>query len=237
MPDKVALVTGAGRAMGLGFEVARQLAQRDHAILLAARKPADAEARTAELRAEGLEATPLVLDLTDDASVQAARDGIARLDVLVNNAAGVAPFGETALAADLDVARGVFETTLFGTWALTKALAPLLARSPAPRIVFVSSGAGSHGDPVFGMASDNPMGVGYASSKAALNALAVKVAREMPQARVNAVCPGFTATFEGGEAMGARPVAESARGVVWAATLPDDGPTGGFFRDGAPLPW
>ena len=241
MPNPIALVTGAGRPTGLGFEVCRQVAHKSHTVLLSARREEDAVARAEELRAEGLDVRPLPLDLLDKDSVQTASERIGlefgRLDVLVNNAAAVAPFGESALGAGLDEARRAFETTLFGTWAVVQAFAPLLRSSARPRIVFVSSGAGSHGDPVFGLASANPMGASYAASKAALNALAVKVAREMPDARVNAVCPGFTATFEGGEAMGARPVSEGAKGIVWAATVPDDGPTGGFFRDGQPLPW
>lgn len=241
MSNPVALVTGAGRAEGLGFEVCRQLAQKAHTVLLSARRGEDAAIRASSLKGEGLDVRPLVLDIADEASIKAARDRVeeefGRLDVLVNNAAGVGPFGEMALGADLATARQVFETTLFGTWAVIQVLSPLLERSERPRVVFVSSGAGSHGDPMFGMASDNPMGVSYAASKAALNALAVKVAREMPLARVNAVCPGFTATFEGGEAIGARPVPEGARGIVWAATLPNGGATGGFFRDGQPLPW
>ncbi len=93
--------------------------------------------------------------------------------------------------------------------------------------------------PVFGLTTDNGMGTSYAVAKAALNALTVKLAREEENTGVliNAVCPGFTATFPGGEAMGARPVADGAAGIVWAALLPDGGPSGGFFRDGQPLAW
>lgn len=100
----------------------------------------------------------------------------------------------------------------------------------------VSSGAGSHGDTVFGLTFNQNMGPSYSVSKAALNALTVKIAIKLKDTGilVNAVCPGFTATAPGMEAMGARPVSEGAAGLVWAATLPDDGPTGGFFRDGKP---
>lgn len=103
----------------------------------------------------------------------------------------------------------------------------------------VSSGAGSHGDPAFGLTSPNAMGPAYPVAKAALNALTVTFANELRDAGVlvNAVCPGFTATFPGGEVMGARPVADGAASVVWAATLEDGGPSGGFFRDGKALPW
>jgi NAD(P)-dependent dehydrogenase (short-subunit alcohol dehydrogenase family) len=122
---------------------------------------------------------------------------------------------------------------------MIQAFLPLLRKSEHARIVNVSSGAGSHGDQAFGLTTDNQMGTSYAVAKAALNALTVKVAKEVAvdNILVNSVCPGFTATFEGGDAMGARPVSEGAASVVWAATLPDGGPTGQFFRDGRPLPW
>ena len=148
-----------------------------------------------------------------------------------------ADWSETALTADLDTARAVLATNLFGAWRVTQAMLPLLRRSRAPRILNVASGAGSHGDPQFGLAT----GAGVASygvSKAALLALTTKLAVERPEdILVNAVCPGLTATAPGMEAMGARPFAEGAAGILWAASLPKDGPTGGFFRDEQPLPW
>jgi NAD(P)-dependent dehydrogenase (short-subunit alcohol dehydrogenase family) len=100
----------------------------------------------------------------------------------------------------------------------------------------VTSGSGSHGEPNFGLGSGAGM-ASYAVSKAAANALARKLAADLPGILVNAVDPGLTATAPGMEAMGARPVAEGAASIVWAAVLGDDGPTGGFFRDGQPLPW
>jgi NAD(P)-dependent dehydrogenase (short-subunit alcohol dehydrogenase family) len=109
------------------------------------------------------------------------------------------------------------DTTLFGTWALTQALLPLLRKSPQARIGNVTSGAGSHGDTAFGLTRANEM--------------------RTDRVLINAVCPGFTATFEGGAQMGSRPVAEDAASVIWAALLPDDGPTAGFFRDGKVPPW
>lgn len=116
---------------------------------------------------------------------------------------------------------------------------PLLRRSSHGRIVNVSSGAGSHGDTQFGLTTNRGAVASYGISKAALNALTTKLAAELDGTGilVNAVCPGLTATAPGMEAMGARPIPEGAASVVWAATLPDDGPTGGFFRDGNPLPW
>lgn len=239
----VALVTGAAR--GIGREVARQLADRGLVVLLAARgDKADVAAR--ELADDGRDVRPLALDVTDTESVGAARravdEGFGRLDVLVNNAAAYADWTETASTADLAAARQVFETNLFGTWQVTQAFLPLLRASAHPRLIVVSSGAGSHGEPQFGLAVSGAA-ASYGISKAALNALAAKLAAELfadgdgARVLVNAVDPGLTATAPGMEAMGARPVADGAASIVWAATLPDDGPTGGFFRDGTPLPW
>ncbi len=238
-----ALVTGVGRAEGLGFETCRQLAMRGYTVWLSARRGDAARELAARLAAEALAVQPLTLDVADPESVasaaEAVRTAAGRLDVLVNNAAGTAPWGEKSSTADLRVAVAVMETTLFGSWRLTQALLPLLQAARSPRIVMVSSGAGSHGDTVFGLESGNAMGPSYAIAKAALNALTSALARELRDTpvMVNAVCPGFTATFPGGEEMGARPVADGAKGIVWAATLPDDGPRGGLFRDGVPLPW
>jgi len=238
---QVAIVTGAGRERGIGYEVARQLGQLGWTVLITAR--AAPEALAAQLRTAGIDAHALQLDVTraDDLMVlQATLEARwPRVDALVNNAAGTSPYGEVAETADLDAARAVMEATLFGAWRTTQAVLPALRRSAAPRIVNVSSGAGSHADPVFGLTSANAMGPAYATAKAALNALTVVFAREAQGTPllVNAVCPGFTATFDGAEAMGARPVSEGAAGVVWAATLPAGGPSGGFFRDRQPLGW
>lgn len=240
---KVVVVTGAGRREGIGFEVARQLAQRGMTVVLTARKKSDAEARARELSKDGTEVVAEELDVASDEGVRGFADRMAarfpRIDVLINNAAGRSAYGETPSAADLSQAHGVGEVILFGAWRLTQALLPLIKRSGDARIVNVSSGAGSHGDPAFGLQSDNAMGPAYAVAKAALNALTSAFAKELSGQGilVNAVCPGFTATFPGAEKMGARPVAEGAASVVWAALLPKGGPSGGFFRDGKPLPW
>lgn len=183
------------------------------------------------------------LDLTDADSVQSSARQIekelGRLDVLVNNAAAYVDWTETVSCASLDDARRVMETNLFGAWRLTQALLPLMLAGPAPRIVNVSSGAGSHDEAQFGLAARGGNAASYGISKAALNALTSTLAAELRDTHllVNAVCPGLTDTYSGAAAMGARPVGDSARGVVWAATLPDGGPTGGFFRDAHPLPW
>jgi NAD(P)-dependent dehydrogenase (short-subunit alcohol dehydrogenase family) len=223
--------------------VCRQLAQRGMRVVLTARDATMAGRRAADLAREGLDVTGHAVDVRNLESIQAlarwVESEFGLLDVLVNNAAGFAPYGELAATADLAMGAAVMDTTLFGTWRMCQAFLPLLRKSAHPRIVNVSSGAGSHGDRAFGLTTGNSMGTSYAVSKAALNALTVKLALEEHGSGVliNAVCPGFTATFEGGEAMGARPVAEGAASVVWAAVLEDGGPTAGFFRDGKPLPW
>ncbi|WP_435224163.1 SDR family oxidoreductase [Streptomyces sp. Tue6028] len=224
----IALVTGANR--GIGREVARQLAAAGHTVLVTARS---AEAAAEAARAVGPDARPLRLDVTSEADITAlARDvdALGVLDVLVNNAAITYDTWQRAITADLDVVREAAETNLYGPWRLTQALLPLLRASAHPRIVNVSSEAAS----LAGMGRGTPA---YSASKAALNALTRMLAAELrgDGVLVNAVCPGWVATDMGGP--GGRPVEEGAASVVWAATLPDDGPTGGFFRDGRPLPW
>jgi NAD(P)-dependent dehydrogenase (short-subunit alcohol dehydrogenase family) len=223
----VSLVTGANR--GIGREVCRQLAERGHTVLLSARDGhAAAEAATA------VGATPLRLDVTDAASVEEAaaivRDRYGKLDVLVNNAAITYDTWQRVTGADLGVVREAAETNLYGPWLMVERFLPLLRSSDHPRIVNVSSEAGS----LTSMGGGTPA---YTVTKAALNALTRMLAAELRADHflVNAVCPGWVATDMGGR--GGRPVADGATGVVWAATLPDDGPTGGFFRDGRPLPW
>jgi NAD(P)-dependent dehydrogenase (short-subunit alcohol dehydrogenase family) len=236
----VALITGGAR--GIGLEVARQLARRGMTVMIGAREASKGETAVEELAAEDLEARAFVLDVADAASVDRVAGEIGsefgRLDVLINNAAAFADWSETVSGADLESARAVLDTNLFGVWRVTQAFLELLRGSGRGRIVNVSSGAGSHGEPQFGLSS-GPTAASYAVSKAALNALNSKLAAELDGSGVlvNAVDPGLTATAPGMEAMGARPVHEGAASVVWAATLPDDGPTGGFFRDGKPLPW
>ncbi|MEL6513925.1 MAG: SDR family oxidoreductase [Pseudomonadota bacterium] len=229
MKHRLALVTGANR--GIGKEVARQLA-RDHGlkVLIGARDHALGQ-KTAQ--GIGHDAEAIQLDVTSDASIAAAFDEIAQrfghLDALVNNAGVDYDTDQRARSASLDRVRATFETNLFGAWATAIAAVPLLARGESPRIVNVSSGAGS----LTGMGGGTP---GYGVSKAALNALTLKLADELRRDSilVNAVCPGWVATDMGG---GGRSVHDGAAGVVWAATLPDDGPTGGFFRDGKAIDW
>ena len=205
----------------------RQLAQRGHRVLLGSRDPAKG-ARAA--RQVGGDITPVQLDVADPESVRAAAAGLDRLDVLVNNAAILYDSWQRGVDADLDQVREAFETNLLGAWCVTQACLPLLRRSSAARIVNVSSGAGALHD----MGAGTPA---YRTSKAALNALTRILAAELRRdgVLVNAVCPGWVATDMGGA--GGRPVQQGAAGIVWAATLPDEGPTGGFFRDGRPITW
>ncbi|MFI7500130.1 SDR family NAD(P)-dependent oxidoreductase [Streptomyces sp. NPDC049687] len=226
----IALVTGANR--GIGYEVARQLLGRGWTVLVTARSERAAEEAAARLGGAG--AHPLLLDVTRPADAEAAarvlRERFGGLDVLVNNAAITYDTWQRAADADLDVVREAMETNLYGPWRLAQALLPLLRASGRPRIVNVSSEGGS----LAAMTGGTPA---YSTSKAALNALTRMLAGELRAdgVLVNSVCPGWVATDMGGP--GGRPVAEGAAGIVWAATLPDDGPTGGFFRDGRPLPW
>jgi NAD(P)-dependent dehydrogenase (short-subunit alcohol dehydrogenase family) len=212
----IALVTGANR--GLGLEVARQLTARGHTVLAGARDPASVPD----------DLTPVRLDVTDQTTIAALQRETGELDVLVNNAAIHYDTWQRVLTADLDVVREALETNTLGAWRMAMAFAPLLAASPSGRLVNVSSGGGA----LTGMGDGAPA---YSISKAALNALTLMLADALPGVLVNAVCPGWVATDMGGP--GGRPLADGAAGIVWAATLPDGGPTGGFFRDGRPIPW
>jgi NAD(P)-dependent dehydrogenase (short-subunit alcohol dehydrogenase family) len=220
--QRIALVSGASR--GIGREIARQLVEEHGFLVLAgARDP-----RTVDLRGS---VVPLQLDVTDLASIEAARRRIesdpGRLDVLINNA-GVG--GPTDRAADVDPeeAHRVLETNLFGAWRLAQATLPLLHASDAPRIVNVSSGMGQ-------LAA---MGGGYAAyriSKTALNALTRVLAADEPDIRTNSICPGWVRTDMGG-AGAPRSVEEGADTAVWLATARDV-PTGNFLRDREAIPW
>jgi len=230
---RVALVTGANR--GIGFEVCRQLATRGFAVLLTARDAEKAQSAANRLASIG-QVEPLALDVADASSIKNAENEVVTkygyLDVLVNNAGINYDTWETAEDADINgTVMQTITTNLSGPWRVCQAFLPLLRKSRAARIVNVSSESGSLAE----------MGAGppaYQVTKAALNALTRTLAGELRHAHilVNAVCPGWVATDMGG-AGAPRSVNEGAEGIVWAATLPDNGPTGGFFRDGKPLAW
>jgi NAD(P)-dependent dehydrogenase (short-subunit alcohol dehydrogenase family) len=222
-------VTGANR--GIGFEVCRQFAAKGFTVLLGARDIQKGRAAAAKL-SNVVVAVELDVAKPDHPSriVRKIEEEYGRIDVLVNNAGVHYDDDETALTADWRVVREAFEVNFFGAWRMAQAIAPLMRAARRGRIVNVSSQAGS----LTTMRGGTPA---YSTSKAALNALTRVLAGDLAGTGVlvNAVCPGWVATDMGGS--GGRPVAEGAAGIVWAATLPDDGPTGGFFRDGKPLQW
>lgn len=231
--ESVALVTGANR--GIGFEVVRQLARLGFTVVLGSRDERRGEEAAAELTREGLRVHAARLDVTDERGVEDLRrrveEKFGRLDVLVNNAAILYDTWQRAENANFDTVREAFETNTLGAWRVSKAFLPLLRASGRGRVVNVSSESGS----LASMGGGTPA---YSVSKAALNALTRMLADELRRDRVlvNSVCPGWVATGMGGPAAPRTPE-EGARGVVWAATLPEGGPTGGFFRDGEPLAW
>lgn len=226
---RVAVVTGGNR--GLGLEVCRQLAGLGHTVVLGARDRGRGERAAREI---GGEVHAVALDVDDpDAPasvVREVRERFGRVDVLVNNAAIHYDTGQTAVKADWRVVREAFETNLFGAWRMAQAVAPSMRAQKWGRIVNVSSEAGS----LASMGAGTPA---YATSKAALNALTRVLAGELrgTGVLVNSVCPGWVATDMGGP--GGGPVEPGAASIVWAVTIPDDGPTGGFFRHGRPLDW
>jgi len=226
----VAVVTGANR--GIGLELCSQLSDAGYVAVLGSRDARRGEDAAAALGKPNVR--PLQLDVADDASVRSAAARVAeelgRCDVLINNAAIEYDTDQRASSADLDRIHLAMETNLFGAWRTVLAFLPLLSESPHDRIVNVSSESGS----LASMGGGTP---GYHTSKAALNALTRTLAAELRRdgILVNAICPGWTATDMGGG--GGRPVSEGAASVMWAVELPDGGPTGGFFRDGRPVPW
>jgi NAD(P)-dependent dehydrogenase (short-subunit alcohol dehydrogenase family) len=229
--QRLAVVTGANR--GIGLEVCRQLAELGMTVVLTSRNRRRGESAAVGLADRGLDVLAQPLDVADAASVGRfagwARAHLGHVDVLVNNAAIDYDTDQYAAAADLERVERAWQTNALGAWRVTLALLPLLRAGTRARIVNVSSEAGSISE----MRAGTP---GYRVTKAALNALTRTLAAELRGERilVNAVCPGWTATDMGG---GGRQVAAGAASVVWAALLDDDGPTGGFFRDGQPLPW
>jgi len=239
---RIALITGANK--GIGFETARQLGQQQITVLLGARDAAKGEAAAAKLRAEGLDARALELDVTVSASIQRTADKVARefgrLDILVNNA-GVMTDDQTKKVSEqsLSAWRTTFETNVFGVVAVTQAFLPLLRKSEAGRIVNLSSILGSntlHSDP------QSPIYdfklPAYNVSKSAVNAYTVQLAYELRDTpiKVNAAHPGWVKTEMGGEGA-TMELADGAKTSVALATLPVDGPSGAYMHLGETLPW
>ena len=229
--ERVAIVTGANR--GIGLEVTRQLADLGYTVVLGSRDLGKGEAAAKKLKV-GDRIMARRLDVTEQSTIDRLRDEIATtfgsVHVLVNNAAIHYDTWENAADADLRTVQEALDTNLLGAWRMCQAFIPLLRKSKHGRIVNVSSEAGS-------LASMGAGAPAYAVSKVALNALTRMLAAELRRDRIliNSVCPGWVATDMGGP--GGRPVREGAASIVWAVELPDGGPTGGFFRDGHPVPW
>ncbi|MCW2414570.1 MULTISPECIES: SDR family oxidoreductase [unclassified Sphingobium] len=237
---RVALVTGATR--GIGFEIARGLAEHGMRVVIGARDPASGQKAIEALCDQGLDAHYVIIDVTDRASVQAAAavlaDRFRRLDVLVNNAGISLDKHSLPSTADLDEMRRVYETNVFGVVAVIQAMLPLLRQSDRGRIVNMSTGLGSL---ALTRGPDGPMAfsrlLAYNSSKTALNAVTVQFANELAGTpiKINAANPGLCATeLSGGK--GQSPVA-GAKVAISLALLDADGPTGGFFGEGGPVPW
>jgi NAD(P)-dependent dehydrogenase (short-subunit alcohol dehydrogenase family) len=232
------LITGANK--GLGFETARRLIAAGHTVYIGSR-----DAERGRRAAERLGARVIQLDVTDDASVEAAVKAIEAdggLDVLVNNAGIQEEMGDNSVligAADVtaDVMRKTFETNVFGTVRVLHAFLPLLRRSAAPVVVNVSSGLASltrvatPGTPAYAYP-----GVAYPASKTAVNLITVQYAKAFPNMRINAVEPGFTKTDLNGNT-GIQTVEQGAEIIVRMAQVGPDGPTGGYFDAEGTLPW
>lgn len=230
MTMRRALVTGGNR--GIGLQTCRNLGAGGMSVLLGSRNVALGDEAAAGLRTDGLAVTAIELDVADPASItrlaeRLERDGV-HVDVLVNNA-GVIATGDL-LAGSGDQMTEALDVNLLGPWRMAKAFMPAMAARGWGRVVNVSSAWGSFATGLEGPAA-------YAITKAALNALTVRLGREAGAGvKVNAACPGWVRTRMGGESA-PRSVIEGADTVVWLATLPDDGPTGGFFRDRKPAEW
>ena len=234
---KTALVTGANK--GIGFAIAEGLGKRGFTVAVGARDDTRRGEAVERLRAEGVDAFGVALDVTSDDSVAAAaatvEETAGRLDVLVNNA-GIS--GRTEGGAqdpttlDLDVVRTVLDTNVFGVVRVTNAMLPLLSRADSPRIVNMSSNMGSL------TLRTGPVMAAYAPSKPLLNSVTAQYARRFADTNVivNAACPGYVATdFTGFNAP--RSPEQGAAVAIRLATLPDDGPRGGFFDDEGAVPW
>jgi NAD(P)-dependent dehydrogenase (short-subunit alcohol dehydrogenase family) len=223
----IALVTGANR--GLGLETAKQLGEKGYTVIAGSR-----DLVKGEKAAKGMKNVLVKkLDVSDKKSIENLAKWLGeehgRLDVLVNNAAINYDTWQNSINADLKEVHETFETNFFAPWQIMQTFLPLLEKSKSARVVMVSSSSGSLGD-------QNGSTPGYSLSKLALNGLTLHFASALKSKKilVNAICPGWVATDMGG---GGRPIPEGAKGIVWAATLPDNGPTGGFFRDAKPISW
>lgn len=238
----IALVTGANK--GIGYEIAAGLGALGFRVGVGARDDGRRNAAVEKLRAAGVDAFGVPLDVTDDASVAAAAvlvgERAGRLDVLVNNAGVTGGMPQEPTQVSMQQMRTVMETNVLGVMRVTNAFLPLLRRSAAPRIVTMSSGVGSlaRQTATNGEASTGPISGAYSPSKTFLNAVTVQYAKELGDTNIliNLACPGFVATDLNGF-RGVRSPEQGAAIAIRLATLPDDGPTGGYFEDAGVIPW
>lgn len=232
MSSLIALVTGANR--GIGRAVAVQLAEAGYHLVLTSRSESGRPVAK-ELKDKGHNVTFHQLDVDDGQSIaelaEFVADTFGRLDVLVNNAGIHYDTYQNTMTADFNIVEEAIRVNTLGPWRLSKALYPYLKAGGHGRIVNVSSSSGSFVDSWPGTPA-------YSISKAALNMLTVKMAADVKDdgILVNSVCPGWVRTNMGGQEAPRSPE-EGAKSVVWAALIPDDGPTGGFFRDGEAISW
>lgn len=240
-PAKIALITGANK--GIGLEVARGLGKAGYWALLGSRNLTNGANAARQLRAEGLDALPVELDLDRPATIAAVAAMISaeygRLDVLINNAGILDQQDGPISTAGMDALRYTMNTNFIGAAAVAQAMLPLLRKSPAARIVNVSSGLGSltqNADPDWPYAPFKLLG--YNASKAAMNMLTIHLAWELRDtpAKVNSSDPGYTATDLNGN-QGTQTVQEGAAETIRLALLPADGPTGGYFASDGTVPW
>ncbi|MGF2038574.1 MAG: SDR family oxidoreductase [Nostoc sp. CmiVER01] len=242
LKGKVALITGANK--GIGYEIARQLGSRGATVLVAARDIKRGEEAANKLRLSEIDARSVQLDVTNQKTIDSAAKQIesefGKLDILVNNA-GILSDGDRLPPSQVDIEtlRHTYDTNVFGVFAVTKTLLPLLKKSTAGRIVNISSGLGSltqNSDPNYEFANSKLLA--YNSSKTAVNAITVLLAAELKDTpiKINAADPGFTAT-DINQNQGYRTVEQGAIAAVRLATLPDDGSNGGFFDEDGVVPW
>ena len=236
----IALVTGANK--GIGYEIAAGLGALGWSVGVGARDEERRENAVQKLRAAGADAFGVPLDVTDDASVAAAArlidERAGRLDVLVNNAGVVGGASQAPTTVDLEAVRRAVETNVIGVIRVTNAMLPLLRRSASPRIVNMSSSVGSLTRQSTPGTETGPISAAYSPSKTFLNAVTIQYAKELRDTNIliNAGCPGYCATDLNGF-RGYRTPEQGAAIAIQLATLPDDGPSGGFFEDAGVVPW
>ncbi|MBD0344347.1 MAG: SDR family oxidoreductase [Coleofasciculus sp. Co-bin14] len=237
---RIALITGANK--GIGLEIARQLGTQGITVLLGVRDENRGREAAQKLQAEQIDARAVQLDVTKQETIDTAASYIesefGKLDILVNNA-GIAIDNAPPSQLDIEVLRRTYDTNVFGVFAITKAMLPLLRKSDAGRIVNMSSGLGSltqNSDPNYEYAQVKVLA--YNSSKTALNAMTIQLAHELKDTsiKVNSADPGYVAT-DINDYRGTRTVEQGATAAVRLATLPADGSTGGYFDENGIVPW